>query len=92
MQNQSNIFLYEDWIDKGIVYIRDLPNPPHRGYNIFEELILDYDISNKDRRKYNFLVKNIPNDMSVRPISKFTPDQIFEDIKTKLLTTYKLPK
>ena len=83
-------FLYEDWLEKGIVYISDLLNPPHPGYKLFEELILDYDISKNDRRKYNFLVKNIPEDWFVS--SDLTPDRIFEAIKTKLLKTQKNPK
>ncbi|XP_072168661.1 uncharacterized protein [Diadema setosum] len=83
-------FLYEDWLDKGIVFISDLLNPPHPGYKLFEELILDYDISKKDRRKYNFLLKNIPKDWFVS--SDLTPDKIFEEIKAKLLKTQKIPK
>ena len=38
-----------------------LLNPPFPGHKLFEELILDFDISSKDRRKYTFLLKNIPN-------------------------------
>ena len=33
-------FLYQDWLDRGIVYISDLLNPPHPGNKLFEELIL----------------------------------------------------
>ena len=83
-------FLYQDWLDKGIVYISDLLNPPHPGSKLFEELILDYDISRKDRRKYNFLMRNIPNEWLVT--SDLTPDTIFDEISTKLLTIQKIPK
>lgn len=86
----KHYFLYEDWLDKGIVYISDLLNPPHPGNKLFEELILDYDIGKKDRRKYNFLLRNIPNDLLVT--SDLTPDKIFDDVKTKLLKTLKIPK
>ena len=68
-------FLYQDWLDRGIVYISDLINPPHPGNKLFEELILDYGISAQDRRKYNFLLKNIPKDWLVT--SDLTPDKIF---------------
>jgi hypothetical protein len=34
-------------------------NPPHPGHKLFEELILDFDISQKDRRKYDFWVQNV---------------------------------
>ena len=88
-QNQSNTFLYQDWLDKGIVYISDLLHPPHPGSKLFEELILDYDISRKDRRKYNFLMRNIPNEWLA---SDLTPDTIFVEISTKLLTIQKIPK
>ena len=83
-------FIYQDWLDKGIVYISDLLNPPHPGHKLFEELILDYDISANDRRKYNFLLKNIPEDWLVT--SDLTPDTIFDEIRTKLLKTQKIPK
>ena len=40
--------------------MKDLFNPPLPGFKLFEELILDFDIFRKDRQKYNFLMKNIP--------------------------------
>ena len=45
----------------GIVYINDLLNPPLPGSKLFEELILDFGISDHDRRKFNFLMKCIPS-------------------------------
>ena len=48
-------FEYQEWLDRGIVYVSDLLNfPPHPGSKLFEELVLDYNISSRDRRKYNF--------------------------------------
>ena len=57
----KQFFDYEDWFRKGIVFVHDLLNPPHPGCKLFEELILDFDISPLGRRKYNFLLKNIPS-------------------------------
>ena len=84
-------FLYQDWLDRELVYISDLLNPPHPGNKLFEELILDYGIiSAQDWRKYNFLLKNIPEDWLVT--SDLTPDIIFDAIRTKLLKIQKIPK
>ena len=83
-------YFYQDWLDKKIVFISDLLNPPLPGGKLFEELILDFDISPQDRRKYNFLMRNVPEDWLV--ISDFTPDMIFNEIKTQLLATKKIPK
>ena len=83
-------FVYQDWLDKGIVYIDDLLNPPHPGNKLFEELVLDYNVSSRDRRKYNFLMKNIPNDWFV--ISELNHDTLFEKIRSKLFNTKKTPK
>ena len=57
----KQFFYYEEWHDKGILYISDLLDPPHPGAKLFEELILDFEVSRKDRRKYNFLMQNIPS-------------------------------
>ena len=54
-------FFYEDWYDKGIIYISDLLNPPLPGSKLYEELILDFDVLHSGRRKYNFLMQNIPS-------------------------------
>ena len=40
--------------------INDLVNPHLPGLKLLEELVLDFDVSSKDRRKYNFLIQNIP--------------------------------
>ena len=52
---------YEDWYEKGIQFISDLLNPPLPGSKLFEELVLDFDVSQHDRRKFNFLMKCIPS-------------------------------
>ena len=56
----KQFFYYDTWYAKNICTISDLLNPPLPGHKLFEELVLDFEISNTDRRKYNFLVKNIP--------------------------------
>lgn len=35
---------YEDWCDKGVLYVYDLLNPRFPGSKLFEELVLDFDI------------------------------------------------
>ena len=54
---------YEEWCEKGIVYINDLLNPLLPGAKLFEELILDFEVSQNDRarREHNFLMQNIPS-------------------------------
>ena len=86
----SNILFYEDWFDKGILYINDLFNPPLPGSKLFEELFLYFDISHHDRRKYNFLMKGIPSLWLDGPNSN-DPD-IFDDITANLLDVQKVPK
>ena len=34
----QTLTILEDWYDKGIIYIRDLLNPPHPGFKLFEGL------------------------------------------------------
>ena len=83
-------FLYQDWLDKGIIFISDLLNPPHPGGKLFEELVLDFHISLQDRRKYNVLMKNIPEDWL--GLSDLTPSTIFDEMRAKLFSTKKIPK
>ena len=86
----KHFFLYQDWLDRGIVYVKDLLNPPHPDSKLFEELVLDFNISNRDRRKYNFLMKNIPDQWLIP--SDLSPDIIFNEIRSKLVLTKKIPK
>ena len=46
---------------KVFLYISDLLSPPLPCAKLFEELILDFGVSHKDRGKYNFLMKSIPS-------------------------------
>ena len=86
----KQFFYYEDWFRKGIVFLHDLLNPPHPGCNLFEELILDFDISLLGRRKYNFLLKNIPSPwLDGFNIQDFDIHKIIID---KLKQTTKVPK
>ena len=65
-------------------------NPPHPGSKHFEELILDYDINPRDRRKYNFLMKNVPSDWLVS--SDLNHYVIFDAFVNKLVQATKVPK
>lgn len=60
-------FYYESWNDRNLSVISDLLNPPLPGHKLYEELVLDFDISPLDRRKFNFLMKNIPEDWLENP-------------------------
>ena len=42
-------FYYNEWCDKGILYISDLLSPPLPDAKLFEELILDFGVSHKDK-------------------------------------------
>ena len=52
-------FYYSDWYDKGIKTVQDLMFDGNR-FKEFFELVLEFDISIRDRRKYSFLIKAIP--------------------------------
>ena len=57
-------FYYQDWFEKGIYFISDLidaVDPNNIRIKTFEDLVFDFQISEKDRRKYNFLLKYIPS-------------------------------
>ena len=91
IRSKTKQYLFnEDWFDKGILYINDLFNPPLPGSKLFKELVLDFDISHHDRRKYNFLMKCIPSLWLDGPKSN-DPD-IFDDITANLLDVQKVPK
>ena len=82
-------FYYESWYEKNVVVISDLLNPPHPGHKLFEELILDFDIPRSDRRKYNFLMKNIP--LEWFNITALTNVHVHDILTTKLITAKKVP-
>ena len=86
----KSYFYYESWFDKNILTISDLFNPPFPGHKLFEELVLDFGISFTDRRKFNFLIKNIPEDWMV----DFDVDivGVHDTIVLNLLQYKKVPK
>ena len=83
-------FFYETWYDKNVLGISDLLNPPIPGHKLFEELILDFDIPRTDRRKFNFLLKNIPNEW-VEDTVLYNLD-IHDSLVTTLNAAKKVPK
>jgi len=85
-------FYYEDWCDKGILYVDDLLNPPHPGSKLFEELILDFDISKRDRRKFNFLIKNVPSSWIDDPHIEISNLEIFDKLVDDLVQVPKVPR
>ena len=57
-------FYYQDWFEKGIYSISDLidvVDPNNIRIKTFEDLVFDFQISEKNRKKYNFLLKYIPS-------------------------------
>ena len=88
-KSKSYLF-YASWYEKNIFTISDLFNPPFPGNKLFEELVLDFDIPSTDRRKYNFLIKSIPEEW----MENFDIDivGVHETIVLKLLNTKKVPK
>ena len=68
----------------------DLLNPPFPGSKLFEELVLDFNVSRRDRRKFNFLMKCIPCEWL-----KQTNTQDLEVVPTiieKLINARKVPR
>ena len=83
-------FFYQEWFEKGIMFISDLLNPPHPDCKIFEELVLDFHVSPKDRRNYNFLLQNIPGPW-LNGLNIFELD-VHSGIVKKLIESKKIPK
>ena len=81
---------YEDWSDKGVLYINDFLNPPLPGSKLFEELVLDFGISKYDRRKFNFLMECIPSSW-LRGSDQRSED-IFESLSSHLVDVQKIPR
>ena len=79
-------FYYPSWYDKGIHCIQDLLC----GDRVMEffELVLDYDISIPDLRKYNFLIKGLPYDW----IKQSNNQDPFDLIVDCLVQLKKVPK
>ena len=82
-------FYYDNWFKNNIQSIHDLLNPPLPGYKLFEEIVLDFNIPHSDRRKYNFLLKNVPQEWLESP--NFQNNDVFEALCAKLTSTRKVP-
>jgi len=85
----KRFFYYPNWHELGISTLSDLD----RGYNFlksFEDLVLEYDISIKDRRKYTFLVKGISLDWFYNPPEVL--DNIFDKIVQSLFDHAKITR
>ena len=67
-------------------------NPPFPGHKLFEELILDFDVSRKDRRRYNFLLKNIPNSWLETANIGDNDNDVIDMIIDKLVQTKNISK
>ena len=80
---------YEDWFDRGIQYISDLLKPPQGG-KLFEELVRDFEVSQHDRRKLNFLMKCIPK-LWLEDSNSSNVD-LFDTFTEGLLFANKIPK
>ena len=82
-------FYYHDWHARGIFTLTDL----YRGHNFvktFEDLVLEYDIPIKDRRKYNSLMNGILLDWFYNPPQ--VQNTIFDEIVESLFANVKVTK
>ena len=83
-------FYYPSWFVKNVCTISDLFNPPLPGNKLFEELVLDFNIPFSERRKFNFLMKNIPNDWLENCDTDIVG--VHDTVVLKLLSFKKVPK
>ena len=81
-------FYYETWYNKNVSVISDLLNPPFPGHKLFEELILDFDIPQSDRRKFIFLMKHVPGEWLN---DTFLNLDVQDILITKLIAAKKVP-
>ena len=88
-KSKTHLF-YPCWYSKKVLTVSDLFNPPLPGHKLFEELVLDFGIPAKDRRKFIFLINNIPEQW----MNNFDPDiiGIHETIVHKLTNIKKVPR
>ena len=77
------------WFDRGISTLEDL-NRGHNFIKTFEDLVIEYDISIKDRRKYNYLMKGISIDWFYNPSD--VQENIFDKIVGSLFENGKITK
>ena len=85
----KSCFFYPSWFNKKVMTISDLFNPPFPGHKLYEELVLDFGIPSTERRKFSFLIKNIPDEW----MTNFDPDivGVHETVVHKLVNTKKVP-
>ena len=59
--NSKQYFYFAPWYEKGICTLSDLicDNLPNPVFKSFDDLIIEFDISYKDRIKYNTLFENV---------------------------------
>ena len=86
----KQFFFYQEWFDRGIIFVSDLLDPPLPGSKIFEELILDFGILPNGRRKFNFIMRNIPQPWLTT--SNWNHNEIFDIIVNNLCLAKKVPK
>ena len=89
----KQFFDYRDWYDKGIHTVADLmnvPDPDNVYIKTHEDLVSEFGISQRDKRKYNFLLKNIPSDWLDKP--GFLNFNIYERIIENLNLAGKISK
>ena len=82
-------FYYPDCHNRGISTLGDL----YRGHNFvktFEDLVLEYDISIKDRHKYNSLMNGILSDWFDYPLQ--VQESIFDEVVETLFGNVKVTK
>ena len=85
----KKFFFYPVWNEKGIHTVSDLD----RGFNLvktFEDLVIEYDIPIRDRRKYGYLMNGISLDWFLNP--KNIQKDVFETISATLLDVDKIPR
>ena len=82
-------FFYQNWFDQGIYTVDDL----YRGPNFvktFEDLVIEFDISIKDRRKYSYLMNGISMDWFHN--TRDVEENLFDKIVASLFDNGKITK
>ena len=85
----KKFFFYPVWDEKGIRHISDL-FLGHNFVKTFEDLVIEFDIPIRDRRKYNSLMNGIYLDWFQNP--KNIQEDVFGKISASLLDENKVPK
>ena len=86
-------FYYASWCEKGICTLSDLiyDNLPNPVFKSFDDLIIEFDISYKDRRKYNTLFENVINRGLLDDFSDQDFD-IFDIFSNNIILAPKVPR